>query len=337
MTRATPAGFLAAAVGLLGGCQPTPLGYLSGAGGPTARPTQGLAIGFSVISVLVIVIMTLSIGVAIWVSRRAVRDQGPVVARTGDGLRWIYWGLGLSFPVLLAMAVWSFAVTRAVAEPTGSAGLTVDVTGHRWWWEIGYHADSPDGTFTTANELVIPTGVPIHIRLTSGDVIHDFWVPKLGPKMDMVPGRWNATWLQADTPGTYMGQCAEYCGLEHAMMGLRVRALPPAEFAAWRAGQLRPQSLASGASTQMGAQVFAAQCSGCHAVRGTRAGGVLGPDLTHFASRDTLAAGVLPNTPAGRTEWIAATQRVKPGVLMPTVPLTDYDRRAVVAYLGDLR
>ena len=317
----------------LAGCSSTPLGYLSGAGGPTAAPTQHLAIGFTVIALAVILIIAAAIAVALTMSRRSSRTHGHVVARSGDGLQWIYWGLGLSFPALVAMAIWSFGVTRAVAQPTGPAAVTVDVTGHRWWWEVRYHADVPDRIVTTANELVIPTGVPIHLRLTSADVIHDFWVPKLGPKMDMIPGHWNATWLQADRPGTYVGQCAEYCGLEHAMMGLRVRALAPADYVRWRTAALQPAT----PDASRGSRVFAAACAGCHAVRGTPAGGILGPDLTHFASRDTIAAGVLPNTPANRNLWVAETQRIKPGVLMPTVPLTDYDRSAVVAYLGSLR
>jgi cytochrome c oxidase subunit 2 len=319
----------------LGGCSGVPLGYMTGSGSRSGDVLQHIAWGFLAIAVAVTLIIAIMIALAIRSSvRRARREPNDAVTRETNGLLFIYWGVGISMPVLVAMAVWNFVATRAVAQPSGGAALTVEISGHRWWWEIRYRdADTPDHVVTTANQLVIPTGVPIRIDLTSGDVIHDFWVPKLGPKMDMIPGRTNVTWLEARDAGTYRGQCAEYCGLEHARMALAVTAVSPADFARWMDQQRMP--VADGNSR--GQQIFLASCATCHAVRGTGAAGIYGPDLTHFASRPEIAAGVLPNTDAGRDKWLSDTQTVKPGALMPQVELDDADRHAVVRYLGGLR
>ncbi|MEP7008043.1 MAG: cytochrome c oxidase subunit II [Sphingomonas bacterium] len=320
---------------LLAGCTATPLSYMTGSGSASGDTLQGIAWGFSAIAVLVTIIIAAMIGFAIRASLRRARLSGAkAVSRDGDGLPFIYWGVGLSMPILVAMAVWNFVATRAIAGPSAPTQMTVEITGHRWWWEIRYRdADHPDRVVTTANRLVIPTGVPVRIELASADVIHDFWVPKLGPKMDMIPGKTNVTWLDARDAGTYRGQCAEYCGLEHARMSFEVTALPPADFARWMTAELAPAAVAE----SRGRSVFLNQCAACHTVRGTAAAGVYGPDLTHFASRPSIAAGLLPNTPAARGRWLADTQGVKPGALMPQVPLDDVDRAAVVHYLGALR
>jgi len=329
------AGLCLAGAQALGGCSGTPLGYMTGSGSESGDILQRIAWGLSAIAVAVTLIILLLIGAAIGVSvRRARREPGAAVARETGGLSFIYWGVGLSMPVLIAMAVWNFIATRAVAEAPAAPGLTVEVTGHRWWWEIRYRdPGQPDHVITTANQLVIPTGVPVRIDLTSGDVIHDFWVPKLGPKMDMIPGRTNVTWLEARDAGSYRGQCAEYCGLEHARMAFEVTALAPAAFARWMAAERAPATLPD----TRGQQLFMARCAACHTVRGTGAAGIYGPDLTHFASRPTIAAGLLPNSVAARERWLAETQAVKPGALMPQVELGDADRHAVVHYLGSLR
>jgi cytochrome c oxidase subunit 2 len=323
---------LAAGACALSGCVATPMGYMHGAAGPASRPIEALAQGFVWICMGVVVVILAMILLAIRRGRRATREDGATVHRASRGLGGIYWGLGVSLPVLLAMAMWNFVVTRAVASPPSAKGLLVQITAHQWWWEIRYQADRPGDVFTTANELMVPTGTPVHLQITSADVIHDFWVPKLGPKMDVIPGLWNATWMQADVAGTYVGQCAEFCGLEHAKMGIRVVALPPGEFATWLQHARQPAQPSQG----RGAEVFAEDCSSCHTVRGTTAGGIYGPDLTHFASRTTLASGILPNTPAAREQWLAHTQALKPGALMPQIPMDDDERKAVVDYLGSL-
>lgn len=333
MIRARRLGLVAAFV--LGGCSGTPLGYMTGSGSASGDILQQIAWGFSAIAIAVTLIIIFLIGMAILVSvRRARREPDARIEREAVGLRFIYWGVGLSMPVLVAMALWNFIATRAVAQPPSATTLTVAVTGHRWWWEIRYiDPNHPDHGVTTANQLVIPTGVPVRIELTSGDVIHDFWVPKLGPKMDMIPGRTNVTWLEARDPGTYRGQCAEYCGLEHARMAFVVSAVPPGEFARWIEAERQPAS----ADQTRGQKIFASNCGACHSVRGTGAAGIYGPDLTHFTRRPTIAAGLLPNTVAARELWLARTQSVKPGALMPQVELGDADRHAVVGYLGSLR
>ena len=316
----------------LAACAAHPLGYMSGGNGRVSGATESLAWGFTAISCAVMLIIAGLILVGILRARRAAKVEGETV-RSGGGLGFIYWGVGLSFPVLVAMAVWSFAVTRTMAQPPGEPAVNVDVTGNRWWWDIEYRDLDGARAFRTANELTIPVGVPVALHLMSADVIHDFWVPKLGPKMDMIPGKTNTAWLQADKPGVYYGQCAEYCGLEHAKMGFRVVALPPADYAAWRARAERPASVVAEAGS---AQLFSARCSACHSIRGGEAGGIAGPDLTHFASRSTIAAGVLPNTPEGRDLWLADTQGVKPGALMPQIDLTRSERAQLVSYLGSL-
>lgn len=335
MSRHRRLSILGVAVLALAGCAQTPLSYMTGSGSASGDTLQSIAWGFSAIAVLVTLIIIAMIGLAIRASRRRA-GQAPdaSVSREGNGLAFIYWGVGLSMPVLVAMAVWNFVATRAIASPASSTRMTVEITGHRWWWEIRYRdAAHPDRIVTTANQLVIPTGVPIRIELTSGDVIHDFWVPKLGPKMDMIPGRTNVTWLEARDAGRYRGQCAEYCGLEHARMAFEVTALPSADFAGW----MTRERAAAVAPETFGRTVFLNRCAACHTVRGTAAAGIYGPDLTHFAIRPSIAAGMLPNTPAARDRWLADTQGVKPGALMPQVALSDVERAAVVRYLGALR
>lgn len=333
-----------------------PLSYLTGSGSRSADALETLAWGFSAISVAVVGIIALLIGFAIRRSRtRASGPDGNQVGREEGGLALIWWGVGISLPVLLAMAVWNFLTTRLLAEAPGSPALSVKVTGHRWWWEIRYDDDTSRAV-STANEMVIPVGVPVRLQLASGDVIHDFWVPKLGPKMDMIPGRTNQTWLEADRPGLYRGQCAEYCGLQHAHMAFLVRAVAPAEFYAWLDHQREPaagpprnipnagltdeaQSEPPGVAAEPpspDAALFATRCGACHAVRGTDTGGILGPDLTHFGSRGTIAAGLLSNTPVHLAQWLAEPQRLKPGTLMPQVQLTSVERARLVSYLEGL-
>jgi cytochrome c oxidase subunit 2 len=313
------------------------MAYLTGAAGPASQPIQTLGQGFVLIVCIVVLVIASLVVLATRRARRAERAHGNAVRRGEPGLGWITWGVGLSLPVLLSMAVWNFTTTRTVSNIPHPAAVTIEVTGHRWWWEVRYRADEPEEIVSTANEIVIPTGTPVRLWLSSADVIHDFWVPKLGPKMDMIPGRWNATWLQADHAGVYVGQCAEFCGLEHAKMGLRIVALPPIKFAAWRAAMTAPAAHPVQPQARLGEVVFQRSCAACHAVRGTPAGGVFGPDLSHLARRSTLAAGLLRNDAVGRMRWLSATQQIKPGAQMPQVALDRDDLDAVNAYLGTLQ
>jgi cytochrome c oxidase subunit 2 len=213
-----------------------------------------------------------------------------------------------------------------------------------WWWRVAYLDGQGREIVQDANEVHIPAGQPVVFELESADVIHSFWVPRLGGKTDMIPGRRNFMRLQADAPGTYGGQCAEYCGGPHALMGLVVVAHTPDDYAAWLARQSRPAAVVPSAQGPLalidqGRNVFAASgCAACHTIRGTEANGLAGPDLTHVGSRQTLGAGILPNNQGTMAGWISDSQSLKPGNRMPSYAvLSGQDVRAVAAYLESLK
>lgn len=316
---------------------PTPLSYLSSAG-PAAAPLTQLAWGLGGISVAVTVIVTITLVWGIWRRRAAPADASALepAGSPGAGMAWIYVGLGISVPVLAACTVWTLFVLGEVMHPASKPQLTLQVTAHQWWWEVRYLDPVAGRVFTTANEIHIPTGVPVRVVLSSPDVIHSFWVPKLAGKMDVIPGVTNVTWIQAATPGRYRGQCAEFCGLQHARMAFFVTADSPADFNAWREGQLAPPPAPASLEVAQGSALFAARCASCHTVSGTPAGGIVGPELSHLASRATLAAGTIPNDTQHLSAWIADPAAIKPGVLMPNVPMSAADRAQVVAYLQSL-
>jgi cytochrome c oxidase subunit 2 len=253
--------------------------------------------------------------------------------------RWVLGG-GVALPtlVLVPLLLITLRILAALTPPNDKGTLEVAVTGWQWWWDVQYTGEKPESRLRTANELHIPVGRPVRVRLEAGDVIHSFWVPSLQGKMDLVPGQVNTTWIQADTAGIYRGECAEYCGLQHTRMQFRVIALPADEFAAWMAEQRKSGVTASDSMTQAGHAVFmTAGCALCHSIRGTSARSVAGPDLTHFGSRSTIAAGTLPNTRGHLAGWIGNPQAIKPGNLMPRIPLRPQELQAVVAYLASLR
>ena len=241
---------------------------------------------------------------------------------------------GIAFPAVVLFSLLAYASVAVPRHGAGKPVVRIDVVGRQWWWEVAYLDASGARDFVTANEIRIPAGQPVELRLTTGDVIHSLWVPSLAGKLDLIPGRTNILRISADTPGLYRGQCAEYCGGPHALMGLHVVAESAERFEAWREAQRAPAA----ASPARGRAVFESLCSGCHAVRGTAASGTLGPDLTHVASRVALAAGALPNDAASRARWIASGQHVKPGNLMPQYPeLSREDAAAIGEFLGALR
>ena len=247
----------------------------------------------------------------------------------------LLFGAALPALILVPLLFWTYGTLVAIDPRARSADLVVDVVGKQWWWEIRYRDTVPGRTFTTANELHLPVGKRVELRLTSTDVIHSFWIPELQGKTDLIPGRENVAWIEASRPGEYGGPCAEYCGRQHATMGLLVVAQPEAEFEQWAAGQ-RAEAAADTVNTQ-GREAFLRACGYCHTVRGTSAGGRLGPDLTHIASRRTLAAGLLPNTPGHLGGWIANPQALKPGSNMPRVTLSRDEFRLIHLYLQTLR
>ncbi len=275
----------------------------------------------------------LALGLALFGPRRWRKAMG------GSKLVWIG-GLAIPVGVLSALLIWGLTLTADLEKPGTEGEMRVRVSGEMWWWRIAYLDAAGAEQFADANEVHIPAGVPVTFELESADVIHSFWVPQLGGKKDMIPGRRNTLRLQADQPGVYGGQCAEYCGGPHALMGLVVIAHDPAEFTAWQARNAQNALLfAATPQTVRGAQVFeSAGCAACHAVRGSAANGLAGPDLTHVGSRRTLGAGILPNTPDAMVRWIADAQAVKPGNRMPSYKtLSRQDVQAVAAYLGELK
>jgi cytochrome c oxidase subunit 2 len=244
----------------------------------------------------------------------------------------------LSIIGLLGLIIASVITDRALASLPLQDGVVIRVTAQQWWWQVSYEPYDPARTFETANELHIPVGRPVLLELQSPDVIHSFWVPNLAPKKDLIPGRTLTLTLRADKPGVYRGQCAEFCGLQHAKMALLVIAHEPAGYDRW--AQAQRQSAISPADDvqKRGHDVFMnSPCVMCHAIQGTAASGKTGPDLTHFATRQTLAAVTLPNTRGNLAAWITDPHRIKPGVNMPAVTLPDGDLQALLTYLESLK
>jgi cytochrome c oxidase subunit 2 len=304
--------------------------------GPAARTLLDLSWTLFVALGVVYVVVLLVLAAAALRSRR--RRRAPTPARERRAVVAVLVG-GAVAPAVVGVALGVTALRGMAALSPARAGdeLTVDVIGRQWWWEIHYPDVDPDRGVTTANELHVPAGRRVRIRLTSRDVIHSFWVPALHGKMDLIPGRTTEIVVQAERPGSHRGQCAEYCGVQHARMAFWVIVDSPVDFDAWLARERRPAAEPLDERASRGRTVFLTQsCAGCHAVRGT-AGGAGGPDLTHVASRRTLAAGTLDNVPGNLAGWIADPQALKPGNLMPRVPLGAADLHALVAYLGTLR
>jgi cytochrome c oxidase subunit 2 len=243
----------------------------------------------------------------------------------------------LTVAILTFFTLLSFYATRGYTWHNTHA-LTVKITGRQWWWDIQYQNEDPQQVFQTANEIHIPVGRPVTLELQGGDVIHSFWVPNLMGKQDLIPGRKNFLTIQADKPGLYRGQCAEFCGLEHAHMAILVFAEPQTAFETWRQRQLTLAQTPGAPQRLAGQQVFASHpCASCHTIAGTDFGGRMGPDLTHFGSRATIAAGLLHNSPRNLAAWLRDPQALKPGVAMPKVDLSAAQRSQLVAYLEGLK
>jgi cytochrome c oxidase subunit II len=240
-------------------------------------------------------------------------------------------GIILPSIVLIVLVFYSVGVSVVLRQP--ESDYVIRVTGHRWWWDVQY----PTEQIHTANELYIPVGVPVRLELTSADVIHSFWVPQLTAKMDLNPGKINHFWIQADRPGEYRGQCAEFCGLQHALMAFIVVALPPEQYQAWADAASRFPPSPQDPWLAHGQQVFlTAGCAACHAIAGTPAVAREGPDLTLIAARRTLGAGTIPNNRTNLAGWIANPQAIKPGNLMPPTFIEPRDFHALLDYLSTL-
>jgi cytochrome c oxidase subunit 2 len=285
----------------------------------------GCSIGIGVIAIL------LFLG---WVRRNRASLPFGGGDRAGTA---IVIGLGVFVPIVIlsALFVWSdlYVIKTTEAPAASSTRMSVKVIGHDWWWEVRY----PGTRAVTANEIHIPVRTRVDMLGTTADVIHSFWVPELNRKADLIPGRVNRLLLDANRPGEYRGQCAEFCGQQHAHMAMYVFADSPDVFRKWLANEERPARRPASAQAREGERLFLSlPCSGCHMIRGTPADGTIGPDLTHLATRTTLAALTLPNKQPDLADWIEDPQRYKPGSKMPGFSLTARQREALVAYLEGL-
>jgi cytochrome c oxidase subunit 2 len=282
--------------------------------------------------------------IAMLVSVRATR-----AARGADGLvqvspdaqrdtqRAVAGATFITVLILLGFLAFDFTVGRALARHPARA-LTIEIVGHQWWWEAQYVDSNPSKRVATANEIHVPVGEPVQLKLSSTDVIHSFWAPNLNGKRDLIPGYVTTQWFTADTAGRYRGQCAEFCGLQHAKMALDIVAEPRSEFVDWlAAASAAPAPLTD--STQLsGRRIFmSGGCAVCHSIGGTDARASVGPTLSHLKSRATIAAGTLANTRENLTHWIANPQAIKPGAHMPASPLTTVQLNALVAFLETLK
>jgi cytochrome c oxidase subunit 2 len=241
-------------------------------------------------------------------------------------------GIAISVAILLVFTLASYSVGTTLFYSPENA-LDVELTGHRWWWEVRY----PGSGFATANEIHVPVGTPVRLTLRSEDVIHSFWVPNLHGKMDLIPGQTNRLVLTAERAGIYRGQCAEFCGQQHAFMALYVVAASEPEISRWRERENRPATEPATDVAKHGRQIFADNCAVCHTIRGFKDEGKLAPDLTHVASRLSIGAGRLPNSRGNRAGWIVDAPGLKPHVYMPSFPLPPDDLQALLDYLDTLR
>jgi cytochrome c oxidase subunit 2 len=314
-----------------------PMSYLTshGARGLMILPLTWGVLAIAIAVALVFVVLAFA---GIW--RRGVSAPDAIAAppHRRDASLWLYVGVPISLLLLLVAMVWTVVVLHRIAGMPPQTALTIEVTGRQWWWQVRYLDADPSRVVSTANEIHVPVGQPVRVKLVSADVIHSFWVPALGGKTDAIPGQTNFVWLQADEPGRYRGQCSEYCGVQHAHMALEVVAEAPDAFKRWYAAQLEPAAATMLAgSAAHGAQTFEYRCGVCHTVRGTRAGGTSGPDLTHLMARGSIAALTVPNSAGTLAAWMANPQAIKPGNRMPVLQLSPQELSQLDAFLVTLK
>jgi cytochrome c oxidase subunit 2 len=247
--------------------------------------------------------------------------------------------IGVTVVLLFVMMIFSFITSHRTAVLANAQSLKIDVYGHQWWWEVEYPMEEqPSRMVRTANEIHVPVGSVVTVHATSRDVIHSFWAPNIHGKKDLIPGYENDLTLEVDKPGTWRGQCAEFCGLQHAHMAFDIVAQSREDFDRWYVQQLSAAPDPATQQTIHGREVFLTHpCAMCHTIRGTTAGSNVGPDLTHLASRSMIAAGTLKNTPGNLAGWILNAQSIKPGVRMPPNPMSGQDLNDLLAYLETLR
>src|SRR6202162_3217818 len=299
---------------------------------PQARAIYELAIHSTIIFTLIFVIVTGAIIYAIFRFRARPGEPDPRQI-PGNRKVEIAWTIIPFLIVIFLLDMTLSAMNRADPPPAPSPDLVV--TGHQFWWQVDY----PRSGVITANEIHIPTGKPLSVRLESKDVLHEFWVPKLTRKMSNVPGQPNHIWLQADKPGTYIGQCSEFCGIQHAWMRILVVAEEPSKFEEWQRAQLQPAQAPTNDAAAKGRALFPTlTCINCHAIRGVAGADLrVAPDLTHVGSRRQLASGVIDNSSQNMRLWLKSPQHIKPGALMPDFSFTDEQLDQLSEYLSTLR
>ena len=303
--------------------------------GPQAGSIATLTWWFLAVCAAVYLIVMSALFWALFRPRQASDDTQATERRLGLA---VTAAVGVTVATLIGLTVSSVVSGRGLLTPSGPGAITIDVIGHQWWWEFVYHDVSANETVNAPNELHIPVGVPVVINAMSRDVIHSFWVPNLHGKRDLVPGMVTHMWLQAETPGIYRGECAEFCGLQHANMAFSTVVEPLETFQKWLQHQRKGASPPQTDLERRGHDVFMrGPCVMCHTIRGTAAGSRIGPDLTHVATRHTIAAGTLSNTRGHRAGWVADSQSIKPGNRMPPNLVRGEDLQAVLAYLETLR
>jgi cytochrome c oxidase subunit II len=325
---------------LLGGCTR----------GPSALAPKGIAAEriadlfwlFTIVSTIVWVLVVVGLAIALLRRRSPAERAGPLdqmeERRERITRRVVEVLVAVTAVILVVLTAASYFTGKSLANLIQEEPLTIQVTGWQWWWDVTYENAEASRVLTTANEIHIPANKAVMLKLAAGDVIHSFWVPELAGKEDLIPGRENYLRIVATKPGVYRGQCAEFCGLQHAHMGLRVIVDPPDQFTAWYDAQLKPANQPATEEARRGRDAFLSRpCVMCHAVRGTTAASRAGPDLTHVASRLYLAAETLPNTRGSLGAWIADPQGVKPGAKMPLTDLSADELNAIIAYLEVLR
>jgi cytochrome c oxidase subunit 2 len=326
---------------LLGGCQGVQ--SVSDVAGRDADLIWTLFTVFAIVAGLFFAAVIAFLAAACWRrggrNRDGLPDEGGVSRERPLRAAFFLWvgAVGVALTVLILA---SYLTDRGLAQanPRNKPVLSIALTGNQWWWDVQYHYQDPSKNIRTANEIHLPVGVPAMIYLKTNDVIHSFWVPNLAGKQDLIPGRVNDIVLMPRRIGRYRAQCAEYCGLQHAHMALDIFVDSPADFQRWAAAQEQPATAPATPLARAGYTYFMTrECSTCHTVAGTEAGGTVAPDLTHFASRATIAAGTLPMGRAGIYAWIADPQGAKPGNNMPYVGLNADELHAVAAYLETLK
>lgn len=283
------------------------------------------------VSIIAVIVAGLLLYVLIKFRKRP--DSPPAASFSGNHTLEIIWTI-IPILVLAGISIPTLKAAFYLADvPSGPDVVNIKVVGHQWWWEFDY----PDQKINTAYEMHIPKGKKIALTITSDDVIHSFWVPRLAGKLDAVPGRPNHMWLQADAAGTYSAQCAEFCGDSHANMRFRVVADEPAVYDAW-VKTMSTKAVSEDALVKQGEKLFLERpCFSCHAIDGTKAQAHVGPNLTHVGSRPMLAGGMLENNQANLTKWLQNPPAVKPGSIMPNLGLKPDDIKALVAYLQSLK